>query len=423
LNGKLKTILFGLATAVMVLAVLELGLWLVASVSHPVERLLAPPWETWQRIDDPLLGHRPNPRFEGHDALGFRNSSVPERADVLVFGDSQSYGTQVERDEAWPRRLAAETGLEVYNMAYDEYGPAHALILLEEGLGFRPRYVIEAYYAGNDLYDSFKLVHVLDQLPELRTKDEARLDAIERAERELRLEDEAMRIFDMKPSPPEAAQQRDLLAPFRGLRVVVASRSRLYGLARALYHAVEEDDPRVGSGEVSWERMVAFAAGKTEFVQLLDAGGMRTVLTSRYRMTALDLDDPRIEEGLSISLGAIEEMNRRVQAAGAELIVLLVPTKETVFATVAPEELLQDDVYGRLLALEQRMWATSVARFDAAGIRTLDLTPVLRREVERDAQPYRIDWDGHPTASAHEAIAAAVAELLHDEASGAATAE
>ena len=35
--------------------------------------------------DDPVLGHRIRPHTTGHDALGFRNREVPERANIVAI--------------------------------------------------------------------------------------------------------------------------------------------------------------------------------------------------------------------------------------------------------------------------------------------------------------------------------------------------
>jgi hypothetical protein len=60
------------------------------------------------------LGEGPN------DLLGFRNRGVPNVADVVVLGDSQTYGNNAVLDENWPSQLAGllkARRATVYNMA------------------------------------------------------------------------------------------------------------------------------------------------------------------------------------------------------------------------------------------------------------------------------------------------------------------
>src|SRR5262249_33109039 len=61
----------------------------------------------------------------------------------------------------------------------------------------------------------------------------------------------------------------------------------------------------------------------------------------RYRLAALDVNDPRIAEGLEISLRAIERMSRRAAEKGACFAVVTIPTKEFVYGTAG------DDPAGR----------------------------------------------------------------------------
>ena len=119
-------------------------------------------------IENNRLGHRPNPKLPGHDSNGFRNVSVPKEAKIVALGDSQTYGAGVEPTDAWLRQLEYLMKKPVYRMAYGGYGPAHSLILWEEAASLNPDIYLEAFYSGNDLYDSFKLVYSQGKLPELK---------------------------------------------------------------------------------------------------------------------------------------------------------------------------------------------------------------------------------------------------------------
>ncbi|MDE3050913.1 MAG: hypothetical protein KGJ48_13560, partial [Nitrospirota bacterium] len=107
-----------------------------------------------QFVPDERLGHRPNPNFPGHDSRGWRNPSALTSADIVIFGDSQTYGANLPPEAAWPQRVAALLHRPVYQMAADGYGPAQYVLLLEEALALKPKVIIAAYYYGNDIYDS-----------------------------------------------------------------------------------------------------------------------------------------------------------------------------------------------------------------------------------------------------------------------------
>ena len=131
----------------------------------------APEIDVPRWVADDVLGARPNPAYPGHDARGFRNPEAWDRVDIVVLGDSQTYGTGVAMNEAWPSRLRVATGRRVYSMAYPGYGPLQESLLLDEALRLEPRVVVATLYAGNDLFDAFRHVYGGDSVPGLRSAD------------------------------------------------------------------------------------------------------------------------------------------------------------------------------------------------------------------------------------------------------------
>ena len=72
----LKITLIILIIAVTLAVLLEIGLEILTpslTIKHPHLQVL------------------PNPEFPGHDKNGFRNKSVPNQADIVCLGDSQTY--------------------------------------------------------------------------------------------------------------------------------------------------------------------------------------------------------------------------------------------------------------------------------------------------------------------------------------------
>jgi len=121
-------------------------------------------------LKDPIVKDRAKPMYpesldEGvgpNDLLGFRNRGIPNVADIIAIGDSQTYGNNVILTDNWPSRLRAylaDRHPVVYSMATGGWGAIQYLDMFAKSAVFRPRLVIVAFYTGNDAYDSFVLAY------------------------------------------------------------------------------------------------------------------------------------------------------------------------------------------------------------------------------------------------------------------------
>lgn len=99
-----------------------------------------------------------------HDLLGFRNTSVPNTADVIIIGDSQTYGNNVNIWNNWPHLLqqSLPQGVSVYSMATGAWGAVQYFYAFAKSLAFSPEVVLIAYYMGNDEADTFNLIYGSD---------------------------------------------------------------------------------------------------------------------------------------------------------------------------------------------------------------------------------------------------------------------
>ena len=126
-----------LLTSVTLTVVLALGLlrWLAPGLlGIPVDLQMVrvseklPPFfegvfriEDYQSPDfilkDPYTSVRAKPLYPEingmgpNDILGFRNRQVPNVAEVVVIGDSQTYGNNAILEQNWPSRMADQLGL------------------------------------------------------------------------------------------------------------------------------------------------------------------------------------------------------------------------------------------------------------------------------------------------------------------------
>jgi hypothetical protein len=333
-------------------------------------------------VADDRLRIRGNPRHPDHDGRGYRNARALASADIVVLGDSQTYGTSVARDEAWPMVLARRTGLTIYSMAFGGYGPVHSARQLPDALALKPRAVIASVYFGNDFMDAFTLARGTPVPPAL---DELVRRAAVVDEQEP-LERTAGRIFG------RGRTER----PLARVRAWMGRRVMLYALARQVRSHLS--GPRT------------LTPSDLSYVSVVDGPDWRTVLTPRYRRLVLDRRDPRVLLGLERTVAAVTTMAAQCRAAGTGFLVVLIPTKESVFwpRLAAPRahahlpELVADEA-----ALRSRL----TERLVRAGVDVIDVLSALR---QAPVQPYLTSADGHPSPAGHVVIAEQVAGWVAD---------
>ena len=396
-----------LALLAMALLVFE-GLLHVASAVVPaVDEKTFPPRP--RLVGDPVSGYRGDPALPEHDALGFRNPSVPARVEIVAMGDSHVYGSQVRAEAAWPRRLAEATGASLYNMGLPTYGIRDSLDHLERAIAFHPKLVLLTLYFGNDFFDDYRTARARGTLADIATAGE--LAEIRRLEAETglvrHLLDERARTEEAGPGP-EAT-------PARRFNHWIKSWSRVFGLLRNLYVAIARGgdiDVRMGllAGDFETAR-AAITPAHRPFVSVHDGPEWKTLLTPRYRLQALDDGDVRIRVGARTSLALIAEAARRLRAHGIAFAVILMPTKELA----ARPRVADRSAHGPLDALvgSERRWR-AVARADLAarGVPVIDPLAAL---ATSPAPPYPANVDSHPNDLGHRIIARVVARELAEK--------
>ncbi len=389
----------GAALVAGALLLAEAALQAASRASRYVERLLAAPWEVSAPVvPDERLVYRGNPLMPGHDDAGYRNERRLARADVVTLGDSMTYGPVDPRD-AWPRVLADVTGRQVYNMALPGYGPGQSLFQLEAALALRPTVVIVAPYFGNDLPDAFTMAQ---RHPALVAALAPGL--VQRAndlEAQRRLEQDLASPFTVGVDGTEQQVTR--------LRRWTSEHVKLFNLVRAIKNRVTAAAPP----DPLLSRDFAVAVGaltptRRESLSPFVASGWRTILAGGYRGHALDDHDPRIRVGFLVMCAALEGIAEQTRAANARVIMVLFPTKESVFWPLVADVDSHPGLHA-MVTNEARLRAELTARLRKQGVEILDLLDVLRNAKE---QPYYEDVDGHPNPAGHRLIAAAVADVV-----------
>lgn len=119
-------------------------------------------------IKDPVTGVRAIPLFPDqygmgpNDLLGFRNRSIPHSANIIILGDSQSYGNNAVIEQNWPGLMLSNlksTGATAYNMSVGGWAAPQYFNMLGKSLVFKPEVIIIAIYTGNDPIESFVQVY------------------------------------------------------------------------------------------------------------------------------------------------------------------------------------------------------------------------------------------------------------------------
>jgi len=326
-------------------------------------------------VAHPYIGHlhTPHNAFPGGegdhqivhhvDGLGFRNAwPWPERADIVVIGDSVTFGQNVADDEAWPARLAERAApSRVINLGLIGAGPEQYLRLSETyGLPLEPRLVLVGVFARNDFWDA----GVFGRWLEAGAPGNYMV----------------WRDFG-RPEPVDVSLRhpRKILERANRAYVIPAvRRSHLFALVRGLRGGVEADPPPA-------PRIYRFEDGRS--VQLHEAD---FVAKTRRAQPG--------ERVFELAIASLQQLHARALAHGAHVLMVLLPGKEEVYLP-----LLGDPTPDPARALRSAM--------DRLGIEYLDLAPAMRARAAEGEQLF-YEVDGHPNPTGQALIARLVHEHL-----------
>jgi hypothetical protein len=335
-------------------------------------------------VDDPILGRRIAPFATGHDALGFRNATVPPVADIVAVGDSMTYGVSAPREGAWPQQLGGFLGERVYNMGLGGFGPLQYLHLAQSTTPqLKPRLLIVGFYFGNDMMDAYYVAH---QMPHwhawrksTRTSAATAFDMAGHAEPKKRLE---------------------------ALRNWLARNSVLYSVLRATVLA-----------PLAAREQDGLAQQATPDVRMLwrdrSNPAVRTIFTPRYRLTAVDTDLEAVREGMQISQNALVALKAAAEAHETQLLVVLIPTKELAYCRelrMSGEDL--PPTFLKLCDAEGRAKAAMLRFLADRRIAHVDVTSALESHIERHVPLYPSDADNHPQSTGYAVIAQEIASTV-----------
>jgi lysophospholipase L1-like esterase len=129
-------------------------------------------------LSDPYVFARAKPLYPDlqsigpNDILGFRNRFVPNSAEIVAIGDSQTYGNNAALEFNWPSHLQkalfkTQNG-QIYNISVGSWGAINYSRILDVAFQIHPRTIVVAFYTGNDPITDFQKVYSIDDLAHLR---------------------------------------------------------------------------------------------------------------------------------------------------------------------------------------------------------------------------------------------------------------
>lgn len=344
-------------------------------VLHPADYLSV------EMVRDPVLGAVPAPAARGgFDTWGFRNSQVPERADIVAIGDSHTYGNTATARDAWPQVLAQLTGRNVYNMGLGGYGPNQYFELFtRRALSLKPKWIICGLYMGDDFENAFLITYGLDHWAYLRQLPPERVQ------------------FDIWEAPAASTWHKRV-------RLWLSRHSVTYQL---LVHVIGSPV----KGEVQIRNAVRLYDGVTTLD--LPQSNILEAFRPREILRRLDQGNASVREGMRLTFKLLGEMHRLSVANGAQLMVAVIPTKEMVFSDYLERDatLQQRDIVLGLLGNERIARARTFQWLTEASIPWVDTLPALKAGVGRQLYA-RSAVDMHPSRNGYRVIAEAINEEL-----------
>jgi hypothetical protein len=331
-------------------------------------------------ISGTILRWRVKPGSAGHDEWGFRNVEVPTNADIVTIGDSMTYGNMATAEQSWPSWLGHMTESTVYNLALGGYGPVdYRYLMSEKAIKLKPRWVIVGFYLGNDVFDSYRSAYSRDYWSFLRSPD-------------------AVPVATDRPAGVGGRGNGRRRSNIEAMRLWVGQYSVLYRMAGvALADLVR---PFVWNVLGVREGMIVVDDPERGLVTLIDLGEM-----SR----ATNLEDPKVVEGLRITLDSFDAIRQECREHGIAMMIVLIPTKVSVFVDYLAELGIRDQASAidQLVMRETRVVDQVEGWLDDREIPYVNVLDDLRAKVASEFI-YGSSSDGHPVSLGYRVIADSV---------------
>jgi len=353
-------------------------------------------------ISDVRLLHRVPPNSRGHDERGFRNPPGRDTAEIVVIGDSQTWGINVRRDETWPAMLETIGQMSVYSMSLGGWGPIQYELLAIDALALQPKAILVGMYLGNDIFDSCNHVYGTDLYQKYRQTDAAYTSSLSDLQRRLKAAQNSTREDDARHRLEEMGATGKMVQALARRSVLVQIL-----MSRGLLPAIPSVDELYEIADVAW------AQGHPMAAYFYRGSNGSTVLTFGYRGVAVDLGNACIREGVRITKEVVVSLQALGARTGIQVGIVFIPSKEFVYASADP--VMGTHIDGGLEDLvgnERAIKADLLGQCEAVGIVCVDAAPLMVTSAQHGVPLYRGDSDGHPIAEGYRQIARAGQQVL-----------
>jgi lysophospholipase L1-like esterase len=360
------------------ISILIVSVFLALMIGEGITRIFCNPVDYLkpELVKDDILKVKIKPNSSGHDSWGFRNRSVPKKADIVTIGDSQTYGVSATANNSWPSILKEMTHKNVYNLALGGYGPIEYLYLLEsKAILLNPSIIIVGFYFGNDLLDSYISVYNLDYYKNLR-KSNIEKDQQQNINKEVVITENYNHKF--------AGNIRSWLSKHSVLyRITTFSIGNVFRFAEMKYIYPDKD--------------VTIYEDK--------ANKIHTCFTPVERLNSLNLKNQNVKEGLNLSLEAFDKIKQVCLRKNITLLVVLIPTKESVYSEYIENNstLTNSQVINDLIINEREVTHIVKVYFNEHGIKYVDPLGSMKNAIGK-TPPYQ-SGDSHPNKYGYGVIA------------------
>jgi hypothetical protein len=378
---------FALIAIVSSLAMIEVSLRAATVFSPWVAYHLSSPW-TRNTIPDDVLGKRQSRFYPGHDRRGYRNARHRDACEILAVGDSMTYGYAAPPQGSWPAHLERLTGKITYNAGVGSYSPPEYERVVAELLVLQPQLVIVGLNPANDLSDAYRSVYEDGRFGHLKSDDQAIRRALDAS-------------VSQHPWPRAVAATREP----DGAATALVRTSAVYRLVRSCAHLLTDRAPYRLLHDDSFEGSLR-RPGRYAFDRLARA---RTVfLPPRTEALAIDLDDPRIQEGWRITQVVLRLLASDLESRGVALLVMVIPSKRMVYAELMDRHGCSTAADRKYVELETRATSLSIEFLAREGIVYDYPLPALRLALETSTGLYPETDDQHPASAGYLAMASSM---------------
>jgi hypothetical protein len=336
------------------------------------------------------MGKRLSPYYPGHDQRGYRNARRRNACEILAVGDSMTYGYSAPLEGSWPAHLERLTGKISYNAGVGSYSPPEYERVVAELLVLQPQLVIVGLLPANDLSGAYQSVYEAGRFGVLKSREQAALRALAAAESQRPWPRETAAT----PSPEGAAAAT---APIESFAVYRVARSAADLLANRRPFRQEQEDLFTASlrrpGRYAFDRI---ARARTVF------------LAAETEALAIDLDDPRIQEGWRITQVVLRSIASELERRGVGFLVMVIPSKRTVYAQLMDRHGSATAADRRYVDLEARVTSLIIEFLAKEGIAYEYPLPALRVALEASNGLYPASDAHHPTSAGYLVMASSM---------------